>query len=64
MAKEFSKTYSITLKFTREGGADIAEDDLNVAVLRDKIKDWITGKVGSINMGDISVHIVGEISET
>lgn len=64
MAKEFSKTYSITLKFTYEGGTDIAEDDMNVEVLRGKIKSWIAGKVGSINMGDLSVHIVGEVSES
>ena len=64
MAKEFSKTYSIELKFTREGGADIADDDMNVEVLRTKIKEWIASKVGSIQKGDISVHIVGTVSET
>ena len=64
MAKEFSKTYSITLKFTREGGADIAEGDMNVAVLRDKIKKWIDGKVAHIQQGDLSVHIVGTVSES
>jgi hypothetical protein len=64
MATSFNKTYSITLKFTYEGGAAIAEDDMNVEVLRTQIQEWITSKVGSIQKGDISVHIVGTVSET
>ena len=63
MAKSFNKTYSIELKFTYETGKDIADDDLHCAELRGKIKSWIEGKVGSINMGDLSVHIVGEVGE-
>lgn len=64
MATSFNKTYSITLKFTYEGQTDIVETDMNVEILRGKIKDWIAGKVGSINMGDLSVHIVGVVSES
>ena len=63
MAKEFSKTYSITLKFTYEDNTDIADDDLHTTELRAKIKNWIEGKVGNIQQGNLSVHIVGEVSE-
>ena len=63
MAKDFEKTYSITLKFTYETNAGIADDDLHCAELRGFIKKWIEDRVGHINMGDLSVHIVGEVGE-
>lgn len=63
MAKEFSKTYSIELKFTYEDGADITESDLHTAELRGKIKSWIADKVAHINQGNLSVHIVVEVGE-
>lgn len=63
MAKSFNKTYTIELKFTYEDNADIADDDLHTAELRGKIKSWIADKVAHINMGNLSVHIVGEIGE-
>ena len=63
MAKSFNKTYSIELKFTYETGADITDGDLHTAEMRGFIKKWIEDRVGHINMGDLSVHIVGEVSE-
>ena len=63
MALSFEKTYSITLKFSYEPSATITESDLNVGILRGHIKKWITDKVGHINQGNLSVHIVGSISE-
>ncbi|TET73259.1 MAG: hypothetical protein E3J56_04305 [Candidatus Aminicenantes bacterium] len=64
MATEFEKTYSITLKFSYEDGATITESDLNVGILRTDIKSWIKDKVGSVNKGNLSAHIVGSVSET
>ncbi len=63
MAKSFNKTYSITLKFTYEDNADIADDDLHAEELREKIKGWIDGKVAQVQQGNLSVHVVGEVSE-
>ena len=64
MATSFNKTYSIELKFSYEGGEAITENDLNVGILRERIKDWIQDKVGSINQGNLSVHRVGTVSES
>jgi len=63
MAKSFNKTYSIELKFTYEDGADIADDDLHAAELREKIKGWIDSKVAHVQQGNLSAHIVGSVSE-
>lgn len=60
---EFEKTYSIVLKFSYEDGATITENDLNVGILRTDIKSWIKDKVGSVNKGNLSAHIVGDVSE-
>lgn len=64
MATEFSKTYSIELKFSYEDGRAIADDDLHAAELRAKIIAWIESKVASVQQGDLSAHIVGSISES
>jgi len=61
---EFEKTYSIVLKFSYEDGATITENDLNVGILRTDIKSWIKDKVGSVNKGNLSAHIVGDVSES
>ena len=63
MAKEFNKTYSITLKFGYEGGADITDADLHCVEMRGFIKKWVEEKVGHIQQGDLSINIVGEVSE-
>jgi len=63
MAKSFEKTYSITLKFTYEGNADITDSDLHTAELRAKIKSWIEDKVAHIQQGDLSINIVGTVTE-
>lgn len=63
MATEFEKTYSITLKFTYQDVSEIDEDDMNVSILRTDIKNWIKSKVGSVNKGNLSAHIVGDVSE-
>ena len=63
MVTSFNKTYSIELKFSYEGGEAIADDDLNVSVLREQIPKWIKGKVAHINKGNLSVHIVGDVTE-
>jgi len=64
MAQSLNKTYSITLKYSYEGGGVIAEDDLHVEELRKKVIAWIDAKVAHISQGNLSVHIVGEITET
>ena len=64
MATEFSKTYSIELKFAYEGREAITDADLHCAELRAKIIKWIEGKVAHVQQGNLSAHIVGEISET
>ncbi len=64
MATSFNKTYSITLKFSYEGGDAITEDDLNAGILREQIPKWIKGKVAHINKGNLSVHIVGDVTES
>lgn len=63
MATSFNKTYSITLKYTYQDARAITEADMNVAILRADVKKWIEGKVGHINKGDLSVHIVGNVTE-
>lgn len=63
MATEFEKTYTITLKYTYQGVSEIDEDDMNVAILRADVKKWIEGKVGHISKGNLSAHIVGDVSE-
>lgn len=64
MATSFNKSYSITLKFSYEDARAITDADLNVAYLRTDIKAWIAEKVGHINKGDLSAHIVGSVTET
>jgi len=63
MALNFSKTYSITLKFSYEPAATIADTDLHAAELRAKIIAWIEGKVAHVSQGNLNAHIVGSISE-
>lgn len=63
MAISFNKTYTITLKFTYQGGTAIADDDMNVEVLREKIIKRIAEEVGHISVGDLSAHIVGSVTE-
>ena len=64
MATSFNKTYSITLKYSYEDARAITAADLHCAELRAQIKEWITTKVGHVSKGDLSVHIVGTITET
>ena len=64
MAQSLEKTYSITLKYSYEGGGNIADDDLHVAELRAKIIAWIDAKVAHVSQGNLSAHIVGTITET
>jgi len=63
MATSFNKTYTITLKFTYQDERAITDADLNVGILRTDIKAWISEKVGHINKGDLSAHIVGSVGE-
>jgi len=64
MSIEFSKTYSITLKFSYEDGATITEyDDPLAKQLRALIKKMIADKVGHVQMGKLSAHIVGDVTE-
>ena len=64
MAKSFNKTYSMTLKFSRDDGEDLADSDLRATQLRKIIREGIVSSFGNASMGEISSHIVGEISET
>lgn len=63
MATSFNKTYSITLKYSYEGGTAITDADSNVSALRTKVIKRIAEEVGHISVGDISAHIVGDVSE-
>lgn len=63
MAKEIRKTYSITIKYSRDDGADLSPTDLEFTELRKKILERIA-KIVPISQGILSAHIVGEISES
>ena len=41
MAETITKTYSVTVTFRNDDGSAITDEDLNVAVLREKIKERI-----------------------
>ncbi len=64
MANSIEKTYQITLKFSYEPAAEIADDDLHVAELRAKVIAWIDAKVSHISQGNLNAHKVGDISES
>jgi len=63
MAVSFLKTYSLELKYSYEDARAILATDMNVEVLRTKIQKLILEAVGHINMGDLSVHATGAVSE-
>lgn len=63
MAKKFSKTYTLTVEYSYDTGEDILETDMNVAVLRGKIKKAI-GECLPVGMGVINAQLSGTVSET
>lgn len=63
MAKSVTKTYSLDVIYTYDDNKDIAETDMNVEVLREKIKKAI-GACLPVGQGDINAQISGTVSET
>ena len=62
MADTISKTFSITIKFNRDDGEDLAADFLTYNQLKSEVKKAISGVV-SASKGIVSAHIVGSVSE-
>ena len=58
-----TKTYSISIKYSRDDGETLLETDLKFTELRKVILEAINGVV-PISQGITSAHIVGEVSET
>lgn len=63
MAKEFSKIYTMTVKYSRDDGEALADTDLEATELRKHIKKAV-GEVVPISRGILSAHIVGSVSES
>lgn len=62
MATSFNKTYSVTVKYSRSDEEAITDSDMNVVVLRAKIKKAV-GAVVPIQQGILDAHIVGSVTE-
>ncbi len=62
MAKTISKTYSVTVTYRYDTGEDIADSDLNISVLRTKIKERIEGAT-RLSKGNINAQ-PGTVSES
>lgn len=63
MATEFTKTYQIQIKYSRDDGATLVDTDLEATELRALLKKMI-GEVVPASRGILSAHIVGSVSET
>lgn len=63
MATTVEKTYSITIKYSRDDGKDLTDSDLEYTTLRAKIMKSIAETV-PISQGILSAHIVGSVSES
>jgi hypothetical protein len=55
MAKTITKTYSVTVTYRYDTGEDITDADLNITVLREKIKERIEG-ASRISKGNINAQ--------
>lgn len=62
MATEFNKTYTVTVKYSRDDVAAIADTDLNVTVLRNQVIKAI-GAAVNVTKGVHRSDIVGTVSE-
>lgn len=63
MATEIEKTYSITVKYSRDDVGTLADTDLEYTELRSHIMKKI-GQAVPVSRGILSAHIVGSVSET
>ena len=63
MGKSITKTYTVCVIYTYDDGADITGSNMNVAILREKIKKAIAGCL-PVGQGRINAQIVGSVSET
>ncbi len=63
MATTFSKTYSVTVDFSRDDEETITESDLQSVEMRAEIQARILSAVQS-SKGIYSSHIDGSVSET
>ena len=61
MATSFTKTYSVTVTYSNDDGSAITDADLNVAVLRNEIKERIE-KASRVGKGIINAQ-PGSVSE-
>ncbi len=62
MATSFNKTYTITVKYSRDDGEALADTDLEATELRKHIKKAV-GEVVPASRGILSAHIVGTVTE-
>ena len=63
MATSFQKTYSVVVKYSRDDVGTIADDDMNVEVLRNQIIKAI-GEAVNVSKGVNRSDIVGTVTET
>ena len=63
MGTTISKTYTMTVKYSRDDSEDLAADFLTYTTLKTSVKKAIS-EVVPRSKGIVSVHIVGEVSET
>lgn len=62
MATSFNKTYTLTVKYSRDDGKALADTDLEATELRKHVKKAV-GEVVPVSRGILSAHIVGTVSE-
>jgi hypothetical protein len=63
MAKEITKTYQVSVKFSYHDGSDIAENDVHVTELREDIKQKIA-EAASWQKGNLDANISGSVTES
>lgn len=63
MSTEFNKTYTLVVKYKRDDLATLTDADLEATELRTLIKKRVEGVVPA-SRGILSVHIVGEVTES
>ncbi len=63
MATDFTKTYSLTVKYTKLDEETIVDSEANVTIFRAKIKRAV-GDVVPAQQGVYNAQIVGEVTET
>ena len=63
MSTSITKTFSVTVKFSRDDQEDLAADLIAYTELKKELKKSI-GEIVTASKGILSSHIVGDVSET